>query len=200
MPSCNRAGVTRRDFVVGVIGIGTLFMCGFSANAFSDDVHILRPPGIGNEKRFESLCLKCDRCRSVCPQNCIIESHVEDGFKIARSPKLTFKRGYCDFCGQCADVCPTGAITHDIAARPHEIGAAEIDENECLAYNGGGCRKCVDVCPEQAVYLEGSLPHVNSDACTGCGMCFKECPSESLRAFSGSRDHRGINVYPSKDR
>src|SRR5674536_125635 len=43
----------------------------------------------------------------------------------------------CTQCGECAQVCPTGAIYQ------REDGAYIIDANECT-----GCYACVDACPE----------------------------------------------------
>lgn len=47
----------------------------------------------------------------------------------------------CTACGECAEVCPSDAIT---------IGdVAEIDEEECVE-----CEVCVDECPNEALVAE----------------------------------------------
>ena len=188
------AGITRRDLIAGAVGIAGLFAVGGVGVAFAGDGTLLRPPGAQDEERFRKLCIKCDRCRSACPQNCITIATVENGFVNARTPRLDFHKGICDFCDKCANVCPTGAILSGFDETTQKIGLAVLDADECLALNGGGCRRCVDSCPYEALEWTGSAPRVIADACNGCGICENVCPSGSLRSFSGSRALRGINV------
>lgn len=44
------------------------------------------------------------------------------------------------------------------------------------------CRVCVDVCPTDAVHLDGPRTSVTVDrsACVGCGICQASCPTEAL--------------------
>ena len=163
--------------------------------ALAGEEELLRPPGAQDEARFLKLCLKCDRCRSVCPQTCITIATLEQGLVNARTPRMDFHKGICDFCGKCAEVCPTGAILPGFDETAERIGIAVIDRDECLAFSGsGGCRKCIDECPYEAIMLDGTVPRVIAGACNGCGICEYACPSGSLRAFTGDRKRRGINV------
>jgi NAD-dependent dihydropyrimidine dehydrogenase PreA subunit len=50
------------------------------------------------------------------------------------------------------------------------------DEDRCT-----GCGECVDVCPVQAVNLEGDLPVVDEAWCIGCGVCGNVCPTEAAQ-------------------
>ncbi|MGD9969686.1 MAG: 4Fe-4S binding protein [Sulfuricurvum sp.] len=42
------------------------------------------------------------------------------------------------------------------------------------------CRNCVDICPSNALAIEGRLPSINHSLCIGCGGCIAVCPTEAL--------------------
>lgn len=49
---------------------------------------------------------------------------------------------------------------------------AVIEEAQCI-----GCRKCIDVCPVDAILGARKLMHtVIADECTGCELCLPPCP------------------------
>jgi electron transport complex protein RnfB len=63
-----------------------------------------------------------------------------------------------------------------------ECGAQEprvravIDESLCI-----GCRKCIDVCPVDAIVGTRKLMHtVISHECNGCGLCVPPCPVDCI--------------------
>ncbi len=187
--------ITRRGFLIGAAGAAGLFVVGGVAVALDapEERSLLRPPGAQDEVRLLANCIKCDRCRSVCPTGAIVTALVEDGLAEARTPLLDFHRGYCDFCGKCLEVCPTSAIVAFDEAR-EKIGIAVIDESECVAFRQGGCRVCVDACPYQAISVDGSgRPVVDEAVCNGCGVCEYVCPSATYGSYSGS-GARGVNV------
>lgn len=40
-----------------------------------------------------------------------------------------------------------------------------------------GCGICVDTCPNGVLDISGSVAFVaNEDSCSGCGECMEECP------------------------
>lgn len=43
-----------------------------------------------------------------------------------------------------------------------------------------GCGLCVDVCPVEAIKVEDDVAVVNADECTDCGACVDECPNEAI--------------------
>ena len=53
--------------------------------------------------------------------------------------------------------------------------AARVDVEKCA-----GCGICVEVCPNQAIFLEESVAVVSEEICTGCGDCVEECPREAI--------------------
>ena len=42
-----------------------------------------------------------------------------------------------------------------------------------------GCGRCVSVCPEKAVRMEGSLAIVDRERCSACGTCVPACPDDA---------------------
>lgn len=185
--------LTRRSFFAGACGAVGLLALGGASRAWGSSESLLRPPGAQDEMRFQALCLRCDRCRSVCPRGCIAVGTLEDGVLSVRTPRLEFRRGSCDFCGLCAEVCPTGAVASGFDPATDRIGLAVIDPDRCLAFVSGACRRCVDACPFEAIAWDG-VPHVDAEACNGCGVCENVCPSESLRSFEQGARHRGVRI------
>jgi NAD-dependent dihydropyrimidine dehydrogenase PreA subunit len=52
----------------------------------------------------------------------------------------------------------------------------ETDEDECT-----GCGECVEVCPVDAVTMEGDFPTVDEKWCIGCGVCVAKCPTTAAQ-------------------
>jgi len=183
--------LSRRDFLTSAVGIASLLALGGITRFAAGDDECLRPPGAPDEKAFLARCVRCDRCRSICPTSVI---GVGKGFTASRTPVLNFHLGYCDFCGKCAEVCPTGALLH-FDEKTVRIGLAEITDR-CIAWNSGGCNICVEQCPYQAIVFDGQLrPLVDTAKCNGCGICENVCPALILRSYYGGVV-RGIVVRP----
>ena len=52
----------------------------------------------------------------------------------------------CNGCGECVEICPTGAIIL-------QNGKAALDESLCE-----GCQVCVDSCPQSAIVIREPIP------------------------------------------
>ena len=52
----------------------------------------------------------------------------------------------------------------------------ETEEDECT-----GCGECVEVCPVDAVTMEGDFPAVDEEWCIGCGVCVAKCPTTAAQ-------------------
>lgn len=60
---------------------------------------------------------------------------------------------------------------------------AQLDEERCLAWEGGSCQFCYLACPlrDQAIILDDQKPAVNVLFCDGCARCVTACQTVSDR-------------------
>lgn len=92
-----------------------------------------------------------------------------------------------------ADVVEQVAIIHCGGDCNHTQKNADYHGMESCAaaklfYGGGGSCSygciglgdCMNVCPQNAIYLENGIAHVNYRLCIGCGMCAKACPNHLI--------------------
>ena len=52
----------------------------------------------------------------------------------------------------------------------------ETDEDACT-----GCGECAEICPVDAVVMEGDLPRIDTQWCIGCGVCVSGCPAGAAK-------------------
>ena len=43
-----------------------------------------------------------------------------------------------------------------------------------------GCGICVDICPVEAISLDNGVAVVDEGTCTACGLCVNECPNGAI--------------------
>jgi ferredoxin-type protein NapG len=188
--------LTRRAFLAlggqaaAVVGLGGFIRFLSGKNRF------LRPPGGPTEGEFLSLCIKCQKCREVCPTGAIVSVVMTEDVASAGTPRLSFRLGYCSLCLKCILACPTGAL-RPVEKETVKLGVAEIDKDSCIAWNWRGCTSCYKKCPvEGALTLDNAKrPSVDASKCTGCGLCEYVCPSTSSGRYTRASG-KGIVVVP----
>jgi ferredoxin-type protein NapG len=188
---------------IGLASLGSLVW-----SAYLDEVTysnlILRPPGALDEKDFLSACIKCGMCVEACPFDTLALAQPTDN-KPLGTPFFIPRENPCRMCDDipCVPVCPTGALDIKKVSTKDELdidksrmGLAIVDTKNCIAYWGIQCDACYRACPlmDKAITLKYEQnertgkhaflkPIVDSDFCTGCGMCERACVTKKPAIF-----------------
>jgi NADH-quinone oxidoreductase subunit I/NAD(P)H-quinone oxidoreductase subunit I len=153
-----------------------------------------------NEVIWEK-CIGCELCARVCPNKCIdMEEISEIRLKefeerlwgpcrstqnekkaLIKRPAIFF--GRCMFCGNCEEYCPTGAMrmTEYFELADSERIRLYFEAEELMVKDYSG---------EDWVDLENKireLPIVDSDNCTGCQLCMRNCPTRCIEMIEGPK-------------
>ncbi|HDI82625.1 MAG TPA: DUF362 domain-containing protein [candidate division WOR-3 bacterium] len=60
----------------------------------------------------------------------------------------------------------------------HSNAIPVIKEKYCT-----GCRKCLLVCPVDALHMDGKIAVIDEDKCIGCGECIGFCPFNAIKVL-----------------
>ena len=189
-------------------GVGVATIGGFIWSAQVDEVTAspltLRPPGALKEDDFLKTCIKCGLCVIACPYHTLVLAKPGDN-KPLGTPYFIPRDIPCYMCVSipCVPVCPSGALDEksvttngklDITIA--DMGVAVVDHTNCVAFWGIQCDACYRACPllGKAITIEYSKnertgkhafmkPVVQSDVCTGCGLCERACVTEKAAIF-----------------
>jgi len=190
----------------GFVGLGGLTWGAYVDEAKAADI-ILRPPGAIPEDDFIRACTKCGACVTACPYDTLKLAEPGDE-KPVGTPFFEPRKIACEMCTDipCVPVCPSGALDIDLVSSIKEeinnndktldinkarMGGAIIDPKSCIAFWGIQCDLCYRACPlmGEAIKIEFDRnertgkhaflrPVVDTDVCTGCGLCEHACVTE----------------------
>lgn len=183
---------------VAAFGIGG-FLWGSALREFSKADLVLRPPGALPESNFQKACIKCGQCVEACPYDSLILATPGDGVPNG-TPHYIARDIPCYMCTDypCIEKCPSKALTTEmitvdkqVSINNAKMGLAVVHKESCIAYWGIQCDACYRACPlmGEAITLEfekneytkkhaNLKPVINSEVCTGCGLCEHVCVVE----------------------
>ena len=194
-------------------GLGLAATGGLAWSAYINESRsaplILRPPGALPEDEFLASCIKCGMCVEACPYDALLLAAPGDN-KPVGTPYYTPRTNPCYMCRDipCVPACPTESLDEDLVSEKDEngemklninlakMGLAVIDMEMCIAYSGIQCDACYRACPliDKAITTEYTrnertgkhamlAPVVQSEACTGCGLCENACVTKKASIF-----------------
>ncbi len=193
-----------RRLFFSTIGVSVVAVVLLSLNWIKKTTNsfLLRPPGVQDEDKFLSTCVRCGVCIQVCPTQAIQADLRLSRIEGMVTPILVPRQGYCAYtCNICGQNCPVQAIPMLSLEekRVTKIGTASIDQTRCIAWGEyGNCIVCEEMCPlpHKAISLDQKfftkagggvvevlLPIVDTDECIGCGICENKCPVEGEAAI-----------------
>lgn len=139
----------------------------FFNKLFLKEATVITPPYFGGE-------FNCLSCSGLCVDACHLDLlSLENGIVKFDSNK----RG-CDFCEQCAIVCPNSVLNLENGAFIN--AKTSINSNECIAWDGVICYNCQDICKFNAITYFGMFRPVINDKCVNCAQCVSACHASAI--------------------
>lgn len=131
-PVCDKAGDCRLQDLVHEYGLGP--------GAFAEKKRT-SPPDLDSPliERNHNRCILCGKCVRVCAEQCAVGelAFTTRGGHSRISP--AFNRPLsCEFCGECVEICPVGALTSRQFKHKARAWSLEQTNSACI-YCGCGC-------------------------------------------------------------
>lgn len=116
----------------------------------------------------DTLCIGCHLCEDVCSHAWYKQiNRGKSSIRITSLGNAEWGMAACNQCGECIQVCPTGALSRD------KVGVVRLNKKECV-----GCLSCVGFCPTLTMYFHPE--YTEPIKCISCGLCAQECPTGAL--------------------
>lgn len=199
----DRSSFLRKLFLVDAAGDAKRVLTGGAAKPRPPDAAaaprksipftFLRPPGAWIEPVFLGRCTRCDLCLKACPPAILIRARhplMGEG-----TPVVDINLGPCTMCMACVEACPEQALS---ASEERRMGRAVWHRDTCLSNAEITCTRCVDACPEPGAIaaVPGSGIVVDPKLCTGCAMCYRDCPTSPKSLHLEGRPPLPIPAHP----
>ena len=160
-------GVSRREFITGVggVGVGAVLGGALLKGILLPDEVLAIPASEGYLLVDTKKCAGCQTCMLTCSLAHLgRESLALSRIQITQDPFGEFPNDLAvDQCRQCpypscVDACPTGAMHVDSAT-----GARMVDEAKCI-----GCERCVNACPFTPSRVQWNHEDKHAQKCDLC--------------------------------
>lgn len=105
-------------------------------------------------------CIRCGLCRSAC-QDVQVNGVISlaghgDGLHVAFDTGKDLGDSSCVSCGECIQVCPTGALSPTGPVAPETMVAIEYSAETVCPFCSVGCRVNLHVADDRVVYADGA--------------------------------------------
>jgi electron transport complex protein RnfB len=131
----------------------------------------------GGHKSCAYGCLGHGDCKRACQFDAIV--------MVGGIARIVEDR--CRACGMCVLACPKNLIEIIDKTKKYSVMCRSKDKGPVTRSNCQvgciGCTKCVKACPEQAIFMEGTLAKIDYSKCVNCGECTKVCPTMAIRVM-----------------
>lgn len=77
-------------------------------------------------------------------------------------------------------------VSVGIKGDPH-VSKAEIDYTGCTS-----CKACINICPQNAIFVSDNKIYINKQRCIGCSKCAEICPQKSISMHSELKDLKEV--------
>lgn len=156
-PVCDKAGECRLQDLAHEYGLGP----GLFAEQKRTSPADYASPVI---ERNQNRCILCGKCVRVCRERCAVNALTFSGRGGGSRVGAAFDEALdCEFCGECVEICPVGALATKQFKYKARVWNLETAESACI-YCGSGCRLALDA-------SRGSVVRVRSVA--GGYLCAK---------------------------
>jgi polyferredoxin len=199
--------VPSRRTALAVLGgtAAAVALAPLTSQASPNEAAFIRPPGVSDEEKFLSMCIRCGECVAACPTKVLQPAFLQNGLEALWTPQLDFTNASCSYnCNSCGNVCPTGAIQYLALAKKQAfaIGTAQINEEGCRR-----CARCAQLCPVPGGAIKFGIPDAvngmnNSNGSNGLNGSGNSGgfsgPNGSSNGGHGGRSRGSISVDSSK--
>ena len=125
-----------------------------------------RAASVGPDRRHPAItvdadaCIRCGKCRAACQDvqvnGVITLAGRGDNIHVAFDAGLPMGNSTCVSCGECAQVCPTGALQYSALAAVEAPPVIEHKGETVCPFCSVGCRVELNVADDRVVFAEGA--------------------------------------------
>ncbi len=151
-PVCDKAGECRLQDLVHEYGLGP--------SLFAEEKRTTPPdyasPAI---EQNQNRCILCGKCVRTCTERCGVGTLTFEMRGGATRVSTAFGRPLdCEFCGECVDICPVGALTAKQGKHRSRPWNVEHTASTCL-YCGCGCPITIETRGNEIIRVHSSGDH-----------------------------------------